>query len=207
MKKNKKKNQRSKASRKRNAHKKVNRERRGGHKKRKADVIHCDVTDENMPTIDQVPAGIPAKRLGSANRPGFLALLVLRYVVSLEKRILSGEEIKPYSLIQFRMSELDLEEDPARKQKLDSPVIIGTGRLCVENIDLMTSDRLDEICIDLEGSIRDLVAQFNEEGPWTVRSVFLDATEMSEEIDVNDASNFAPNEAEIDKRYEKRISL
>lgn len=170
MKKNKK--CRSKASRKR---KKVL-ER---HPELKASPFIASSDVERYPQINEMAHSYRVCDLGSLEEPGLLSLSLASYVKSLRERLVAGERVKPNLFLQFGYSYFSVRQ----WQKRQTLHASGGTNFPTMELALLDAQRLKALICDLERSVRETIARFDETSEETIKTMHFTVDETDEEQD------------------------
>jgi hypothetical protein len=176
MSKKKKMNHRSKASRKRQA------ETKG--KTRFIPACNLDKVD----TINEVVHSFRASDLGNASDPGLLSMSLAAYMGSIRNRLLADEHIKPNIFVQLGYSELSVNEWAETKQLHAS----GGFNLSLAEVVFANHDDIKQMVIAIEASVREILAQMNEESENTIKTVHIYADETDQKMDPRTSFGASP---------------
>ena len=163
------------------------------------------ITPSNMdeyPTIVEAVHSYRVCDLGSPGVPGMLALSLAAYVRSVRERLLEGEQLPPNAFIQMGYSQRSMAGWIKQKQLHAS----GGTNIPVMALAVPDTDNSSALVLDIENSVRETVAQLNEQNEEKIRTVHLTVEETTEEVDPMTAFE-CPPELMSGSRIEKEVTL
>ena len=157
---------------------------------------------DNFPTVLEVVHSYRVGDLGGPDEPGMLALSLAGYVRSIRERLLQGELLPKNAFIQMGYSQRSMAGWIKRKQLHAS----GGTNIPVMALAVPDMENTSGLILDIERTVRETVAQLNEQNAEKIRTVHLTVEETTEEVDPMTAFE-CPPELMSGSRIEKEVTL
>jgi hypothetical protein len=193
----------NKQHRRSKASKKASRKRRSDHKEtgRTRFVPASNLTQADP--INEIVHSFRACDLGSSTTPGLMGLSLAAYVKSVRDRLLNNEAVKPNIFFQFGYSFNSVNEFAVKREMHAA----GGANVPLSHLVFADSDDIRDLVLGLERTVREIVAQMNEENEEMVKTVHLFADETELGQDAQSAFGIPQEIIDPSGRIEKEILL